>query len=103
VDKVANRNSWKTLPLPSQRAKLSVKRTFSEQEYNRLSVGFIPEEMEDKWFIFLENNVLFFHRSWTGVCIYEAHLDNNHSVKEVWVNRDNEQYGKRIMRMMRNY
>ena len=25
---------------------------------------------EDKWFIYWENDTLFFHRSWTGVCVY---------------------------------
>jgi len=92
MSEIANRSSWKNLPLPSQRKKLNIERTFSEEEYNRLSKGFIPEVMEDKWFIFMENNILYFHRSWTGVCIYEVHFDNKLATKEAWVNRDNEQY-----------
>lgn len=93
MDKTANRNSWKkVLPLPTQRAKLNIERTFSEQEYNRLSQGLIPKVMEDKWFVFMENNVLSFHRSWTGACIYEVHFDNQRTINEIWVSRDDEQY-----------
>ena len=32
--------------------------------------GMIPEVMEDKWFIYWKDDALFFHRSWTGFCIY---------------------------------
>ena len=92
MDNIANRNSWKALSLPTQRAKLQLARTFTEQDYHRLEHGLIPKVMEDKWFIFMENDVLFFHRSWTGVCIYEVHFDDQRTVAEVWVNRDREQY-----------
>jgi len=33
-------------------------------------MGLVPEEIEDKWFIYWEDDTLFFHRSWTGNCIY---------------------------------
>lgn len=94
MDKIANRSSWRKIPLalPSQRAKLKVDRTFADKDYNRLAQGLIPSAMEDKWFIFMENGILFFHRSWTGVCIYELHFNDRHCIKEAWVNRDSEQY-----------
>lgn len=56
----------------------------------------IPEVMEDKWFIYLENNWLYFHRSWTGFCIYQLSIEpvtDGYKVVESWVNRDKEQYG----------
>ena len=34
--------------------------------------GYVPHIMEEKWFIFMEGNRLFAHRSWTGLGIYEA-------------------------------
>ena len=92
MNKIADRNSSQNLPLPTQRAKLNIERTFSEQEYNRLSQGLIPSVMEHKWFIFMENEVLSFHRSWTGICIYEVHFDDKRVINEVWANRDNRQY-----------
>jgi hypothetical protein len=80
------------LPLPAQRAKLNIERKFAEQDYLRLKNGLIPEAMEDKWFIFMEDDVLSFHRSWTGMCIYEVHFDKHRAITEVWVNRDSQQY-----------
>ena len=34
--------------------------------------GYIPEIMDEKWFIFMEGDRLFAHRSWTGLGVYEA-------------------------------
>ena len=53
--------------------------------------GNIPQEMEDKWFWYMEGSTLWAHRSWTGFCIYQIDFkeDNNHAVT---VNRDLEQY-----------
>ena len=51
--------------------------------------------MEDKWFIFLEEDVLYFHRSWTGVCIYQLTLKKEgaeYRVVEALANRDLNQY-----------
>ncbi|MGD8456353.1 MAG: hypothetical protein PVF83_08220 [Anaerolineales bacterium] len=93
MEKTANRNSWENQPLPPQRTILTVKRSFREEEYNTLAKGLIPKEMEDKWFIFMENKTLFFHRSWTGVCIYQVLFDDQRCIAEVWANRDPDQCG----------
>ena len=34
--------------------------------------GYVPSIMDEKWFIFMEDNHLFAHRSWTGLGVYEA-------------------------------
>jgi len=49
-------------------------------------------KLQKKVYTTMENDILSFHRSWTGVCIYEVHFDNYHTIKEVWVNRDIDQY-----------
>ena len=36
---------------------------------DQIRAGHIPEMMEDKWFIYWQDDRLFFHRSWTGYCI----------------------------------
>ena len=71
---VATRQSWSNIPLPEQRASLSFEREFTQEEYELIRHGLIPEAMEDKWFIFLEDDVLYFYRSWTGNCIYQLSL-----------------------------
>lgn len=86
----ATRNSWKTKPLLEEfRVPLQVKKTFSHKEYDILQLGRIPRNMEDKWFIYLDGDWIFFHRSWTGDCIYQLRLERNnalYSIAEVWGN-----------------
>ena len=93
---IATRESWSNVrPLPEQRALLSLQREFTKQEYELMRYGLIPEVMEDKWFIFLEDDVLYFHRSWTGNCIYQLTLKKDgarYKVAEALVNRDASQY-----------
>ena len=92
---VAMRQSWANVPLPEQRTLISYQREFSAEEYEVIRYGLIPEAMEDKWFIFLEEDVLYFHRSWTGYCIYQLTLKKdgaNYTVTEALVNRDPSQY-----------
>jgi hypothetical protein len=82
--------------MPESSSRLPFERTFSQEECDRISWGFIPVEMEDKWFVFLEDDELFLHRSWTGYCIYQLRLqrgERGYSVVEAWVNRDPSQYG----------
>ncbi len=89
----ATRDSWKTQPIPELNTQLQLERTFTLKEYEHLSWGQIPQEMEDKWFTYLEDDWLYFHRSWTGFCIYQVSLKqigDNYIVGEAWVNRDPE-------------
>lgn len=65
------------------------------QEYEQLRIGFVPQSMEDKWFIFAEDDKLYLHRSWTGFCIYQLTLVKEgagYVVAEALANRDQGQY-----------
>jgi hypothetical protein len=92
----ATRQSWNKLhPLPEKRALLSLQRTFSPEEFVQMRRGYVPERMEDKWFIFCEENTLFLHRSWTGYCIFQLRLEREgaeYVVSELLVNHDDNQY-----------
>jgi hypothetical protein len=92
----ATRQSWSNLqPMPAQRSALSLQREFTEQEYELICRGLIPERMEDKWFIFVEGDTLYMHRSWTGYCIYRLSFirdDTIYVVGDAFVNRDTSQY-----------
>jgi len=82
-------------PMPDERVRLFLNRVFTSDEYKQISFGFIPTAMEDKWLIFLEDDWLYFHRSWTGHCIYQLRLESNaagYFIAEAWVNRDQSQY-----------
>lgn len=92
----ATRQSWHNLkPLPAQHSVLSLQREFTEQGYERLCRGLIPKRMEEKWFIFVEEDILYMHRSWTGYCIYQLCLirkETTYGVGDAFVNRDTSQY-----------
>jgi len=66
---------WKTEPFSPNNITITLDRTFSNQEVDLIKLGLIPEEMEDKWFIYWKDNRLYFHRSWTGIGIYIIHFD----------------------------
>lgn len=90
--KIAERNDWKRRDMPEQQDSFLFRRPFTAEQMAVLRHGSIPQEMEDKWFWFMEGDTLFAHRSWTGYCIYRIDFkpDQNHLVT---VNRDPEQYG----------
>ena len=92
---IASRDSWKNLPPPIERADLGFPASYTDIELARLKRGLVPEEMEDKWFIFFEEGWLYFHRSWTGACIYGLRLEptpRGATVAESWVTRDPNHY-----------
>jgi len=91
----ATRNSWKREPFP-EHTRLNFNRTFTADEHEQISYGFIPESMDHHWFIYLEEERLYFYRSWTGFCIYEVGLERNgnaYDAAEILVNRNPDQYG----------
>lgn len=45
---------------------------WTASEMQRIALGFRPVSMDDKWFLFMEADVLHFIRSWTGHSIFEA-------------------------------
>jgi hypothetical protein len=91
----ATSNSWRTRSEPALREALGFEALFSGQDAAKLLDGLIPQEMEDKWFIYHADDWLRFHRSWTGTLVYWLRLDRTpigFRVAESWVNRDPEQY-----------
>lgn len=90
--KIAEKTDWKTNEMPAIRDTFVLNKHFTEKQMVSLRHGFIPREMEDKWFWYMEGNTLYAHRSWTGNCIFiiEFRDDGNHLVT---VNRDPQQYG----------
>lgn len=71
-------------------------RIFRPDEVVLLKRGVIPVEMEDKWFIYWLGNSLYFHRSWTGFCVYVVQFavaeDGSARIVSVLANRDPDQY-----------
>jgi hypothetical protein len=92
--KPAQADDWGTEPLPAQHATITLDRAFCSEEMERIRRGVVPQEMEDKWFIYEQNGALFFHRSWTGRCIYVVRFvaaGDQWKMVQAQVNRDPSQ------------
>lgn len=95
--KEAEQCDWQTEELPSKRTTIPLNRSFSPSEIQRMRAGLVPQEMEDKWFVYWQNDRLFFHRSWTGFCVYVVRFISQgdcYRMIEADVNRDPEQYSE---------
>lgn len=94
---VATRSSWSDLqPLPDQYATIPLDIRLDARQAARLRQGFIPRMQEEKWFAFFENDTLYQHRSWTGICIDQVHFvpdGGGLRATHAEVNRDPDQYG----------
>jgi hypothetical protein len=93
--RTAKQQHWNTKALPSKYTTIDLNRRFSAIEMRKMRRGLVPEQMEDKWFIFWERDALYFHRSWTGHCIYVVRFVNEGDscvMIEADVNRDPEQW-----------
>ncbi len=92
----AKKDSWKTKSMPGEKESLVIDRKITNKELAEVQKGLVPVQMEDKWFIFSEDNKVYFHRSWTGTCIYEAtfiELDAvTYQFNQLVVNRNKEEY-----------
>ena len=47
----------------------------TQEEMTMIQKGVVPQQMEDKWFIYYADSHLYFNRSWTGFCIYILRFD----------------------------
>ena len=88
---LVRKEDWKTCTMPKQNDCFEVPVSIPENKLDVLRHGHRPTEMEDKWFRYMEGDVLYAHRSWTGFCIYIADFGEKGKIK-VTVNRDPEQY-----------
>ncbi|MEV0289479.1 MULTISPECIES: hypothetical protein [unclassified Kribbella] len=48
------------------------RRVWSDEDWQRIQLGYASQDMDEKWNVFAEGDVVFVHRSWTGLCVYEA-------------------------------
>lgn len=108
---VARIENWKRHPLPAARKRLMVDKVYSPTEMACIARGYIPNSMDEKWFIYFEDGRLFLHHSWTGICIYRVDfrpIETGWVMDEVWVNRHPKQYeqtddvedGQRLLEMI---
>ena len=98
-NKKAQKSDWdKCGPMPKEHVVLSFQYEYSSEDYEKIQYGVIPEQMEDKWFLYFEDNKLHCYRSWTGNCLYIVEFkvsEESSQIVKLTVNRDREQYTER--------
>ncbi|WP_351237278.1 hypothetical protein [Streptomyces sp. NPDC002133] len=47
-------------------------RIWSDKEWERIQLGYWSRDMDEKWAVVAEGEVVFLHRSWTGYGVFEA-------------------------------
>lgn len=86
----------KQKPLPAERAVLDLEMVVDGQAWQELQKGFTPQSEQDKWVITSQENTLFFGRSSSGSCIFEAHfapLENGeYQLTAAYANRHPAEY-----------
>lgn len=93
--KKANKNSWTIKPMPANPIVLDFDILVQKDLVPALTKGFIPKEMEDKWFIYFEDNKLFMHRSWTGFLVCSINFkeqDGGLRSDKIEINSDKDQF-----------
>jgi hypothetical protein len=70
-------------------------RIWSDDDWERIQRGFAARDMEDRWDVLTENNVVFLYRSWSGFGVFEATfapVDGGWRIAEAVVERDQDRY-----------
>lgn len=80
--------------MPERHVRIPIDLVLREYEIQRLRYGFYPDN-DTRWFVYIANNCLYFHRSWTGFCIFKMPIqvkDGVYRINELIANRDPDQY-----------
>lgn len=87
--------SWPHKPMPELRKELLLDGRYTRAEFVTISQGLVPQSPADKWFIYLDGQWLYCHRSASGSCIFQLQIVPNadgYAADMLWVNQDPHQY-----------
>jgi ADP-ribosylglycohydrolase len=97
---VATADSWKTNPLPDDPNAVSLLECHIEvsaEDMETLRKGHIPDAQEDHWFMYCDDEYIRYYRSWTGMCVYEAHYrkaaDGRYLIDHLAINKHVIEFG----------
>lgn len=91
----ATRNDWKAFPMTESKAQIPLDFVYGSQEFALISQGLIPEDMDDRWVIVVEDGHIFFYRSWTGTIIYDCLFEKRGDgiwISSMYANRNPSEY-----------
>ncbi|MCY4036279.1 MAG: hypothetical protein OXF64_02340 [bacterium] len=91
----AQRSHWSNEPLKMPQEIPPPARVWTEEEMQAIRRGYVPQVMDEKWFIFVEDDRLYAHRSWTGIGVYEAAfapVEGGYAIESAVVTGDESAY-----------
>ena len=72
----ARASDWRTSP-PGRMRPLDFELVLDPARAERLLLGTVPREMEDKWFVYADGDHVHFHRSWTGNLVFRLTVERS--------------------------
>lgn len=87
----ATRDDWNALDMPEKVLETTLDRVLTEEELWNMEWGHIPAEMEDRWFMYVEDGWAYMHRSWTGICVFILEFGEG-PLHRLYINNNPEQY-----------
>ncbi len=92
----ATKESWKNKPLTISK-EIDCNIVLNEEEFKMLSMGHIPSEMEDHWFLYCDDEAINYFRSWTGIPIFKGYYkveNNSYIIYKLEVNDNKDEYSE---------
>lgn len=89
---IVTKDSWKRVPMSNKIEDLKLDIKLTKEELETLKKGYLPKDTSDRWFMYYENGKCYFHRSWTGFCIFIVDISEFGNITHAVVTRDTEIY-----------
>jgi len=94
------KSDGKTNPMSQTREKVEFEKIYTDLDAELITLGSVPESMDDKWFVYSKDGWVYLHRSWTGDCIFMLKLDGCSAgvrITEAWVEKDQSKFNNTDM------
>ena len=96
-EKKATSDSWKCKPFTKCK-KMDCNMVLTEEEFKIISMGHIPEVMEDHWFMYCDDECINYFRSWTGIQIFKGYYkveNNSYIIYRLEINDNKDEYSEK--------
>jgi LSD1 subclass zinc finger protein len=68
-------DDWEHQPADDPTNLFKVQWKYTPYDLERIRWGLLPRSMDEKWFVYIQDDHLYFYRSWTGLFCYRAKLE----------------------------
>ena len=94
MSRYATKDSWNITSMDSPK-QIACFIQLDEQELEHIKWGYVPAQMEEKWFAYFDHGWLHLHRSWTGFEMYKAEIvlaGGSYVINSFCTERNTEKY-----------